>query len=381
MSEPAPQTRAVYDNLIETLAAIRDNYLESERRFTDPLDVVEGYRYVGQVLGVVSELLIEADPDHPRLASMASPARKLQGDNPDALYHYARIRGDRSYRISGSVGEAVYTSFTVHARDEGGAIAGTVLTDVNDRDFKVGADSHYEVVLSADRPTGNWIELHPDAYCVIVRSYFGLETSVQSQPTIDVEIEIECLDDVAPPPPLDDATLATRLAEGVALLRHNTLGQRIPGAGPTGPFGAKGPNDLATPFSFRASGMEVPGAVDVYYSTGRFDLAPDEALVMTGRLPVGVFANIMLWNRHMQTLEYRHRTTSLNGVQLAVDENRNYRIVIAHEDPGVPNWLDTAGHRTGTMFWRFLLPEEDPAKPHCEVVALTDIQESTIDAS
>jgi len=30
--------------------------------------------------------------------------------------------------------------------------------------------------------------------------------------------------------------------------------------------------------------------------------------------------------------------------------------VIAHEDPGVPNWLDTGGHREGTIFWRYLLP-------------------------
>ncbi|MDG2026046.1 MAG: DUF1214 domain-containing protein [Acidimicrobiales bacterium] len=380
-SDLAPQARAAYDDLIETLTTIRDDYLGSERRFDDPLDVVEGYRYVGQILGVASELLIEADPDHPRLASMASPARKLQGDNPDALYHHARISGDRSYRIFGSIGQAIYTSFTVHARDENGAIAGAVLADVNDRDFDVDPDGRYEVVLSATEADGNWIELAPDAHCVIVRSYFELETSVQNQPAIEVAIDIECLDDVGPPPPLSDEALANRMREGVALLRHNTLGQRIPGEGPTGPFAAEGPNDVAKPFSFRASGMDVPGAVDLFYSTGRFDLAPDEALVMTGRLPKGDFANVMLWNRHMQTLEYRNRSSSLNGAQMKLDEDRRFRIVISQQDPGVPNWLDTAGHRTGTIFWRFLLPEEDPEKPVCEVVPLADIRESAANAS
>jgi hypothetical protein len=43
-------------------------------------------------------------------------------------------------------------------------------------------------------------------------------------------------------------------------------------------------------------------------------------------------------------------------------------MVIAHRDPGVPNWLDAAGHREGIMFWRFLLPEEKPEKPRCKVV-------------
>jgi hypothetical protein len=44
--------------------------------------------------------------------------------------------------------------------------------------------------------------------------------------------------------------------------------------------------------------------------------------------------------------------------------------VIAHRDPGVANWLDTEGHARGTIFWRFLLPDEDPARPVCEVVTL-----------
>jgi hypothetical protein len=34
--------------------------------------------------------------------------------------------------------------------------------------------------------------------------------------------------------------------------------------------------------------------------------------------------------------------------------------VIAHEDPGVPNWLDTAGHERGTLIARFVMAEEAP---------------------
>ena len=35
-------------------------------------------------------------------------------------------------------------------------------------------------------------------------------------------------------------------------------------------------------------------------------------------------------------------------------------MVIAHRDPGVPNWIDAAGLPTGMIFWRFLLPDEAP---------------------
>jgi hypothetical protein len=81
----------------------------------------------------------------------------------------------------------------------------------------------------------------------------------------------------------------------------------------------------------------------------------------------------MLWNKHMQTLEYRNRTSSVNGAQLSLDEDRSYRIVISERDPGVGDWLDTGGHSKGTIFWRFLLPEEDPPKPACAVVPVDQV--------
>ena len=74
----------------------------------------------------------------------------------------------------------------------------------------------------------------------------------------------------------------------VAFLRQATLGQGVPSDEPSPvPFVSNTPNDVATPFSFRDSGLPVPGAADIFYSMGRWDLRDDEALVMTGTLPAG----------------------------------------------------------------------------------------------
>jgi hypothetical protein len=97
---------------------------------------------------------------------------------------------------------------------------------------------------------------------------------------------------------------------------------------------------------------------------------------MTGTFPECSFANVMLWNRHMQTLEYRHRRSSINMRQVALEPDGSYRIVIAHQDPGTPNWLDCEGHRTGTIFWRFLLPETDPARTECRVVPVAELRQA-----
>ncbi|MCB1028857.1 MAG: hypothetical protein KDB24_13975, partial [Microthrixaceae bacterium] len=51
-----------------------------------------------------------------------------------------------------------------------------------------------------------------------------------------------------------------------------------------------------------------------------------------------------------------------------------FTVVIAHEDPGVANWLDTEGRPFGLVFWRYLLPEGPIATPTAEVRALADLR-------
>lgn len=294
----------------------------------------------------------------------------IEGDNVEL----ANASGIKTLEVPEDlVNPAAQVGNNIHGKAPDGALAGPLLGDVNDRDFEVADDGTYAVTLGAERQAGNWIELHPDAHCVIVRSYFELETSAQNDPNVHVRIDIRCLEQVGPPAPLSDEALAERMSEGVALLRQATTGQALPGNLPQVPFVSREPNDVAAPYSFRDSGLPVPGAADIVYSMGTWDLAPDQALIMTGTIPKGVFANVMLWNNHMQTLEYRNRTSALNAAQLEFDSSGRYRIVISERDPRVANWLDTGGHPKGSIFWRFLLPDEDPPKPECVVVPVDQV--------
>ena len=196
---------------------------------------MEGYRYVTEVLSGTSEFFMEADPDHPRMASIVTPARKLQGDNPDSIYHFARIDGgDGRTACTASASEESYISFTVHSAAVDGGFNGRVLADINDSQFTFAADGSYEIVFSAEPHDGNWVQLDPDARMLIVRSYFLRERSAQNDPTVAVRIGIECLDDVPPPPPLDDATFAGRLATGSRSCARCTLGQPLPGSAVAG---------------------------------------------------------------------------------------------------------------------------------------------------
>jgi hypothetical protein len=369
-----PRSTAALDDLIETLTEIRDGYVLDADRWIEPVEQVEAVRYVGQMLAAMSGLYWESKPEHPRFVSIVDPGQKLQGDNPDAIYHYARIDGARSYRVTGRIQQECYTSFTLHGRADDGGLAGPLRGDINDNALTIDADGRYSLTISADEADaegGDWIRLEPDTIAVIVRSYYQNEVSAQNDSAIAVDIDIECLDVDVPPASLDDGFLAERMQEGLAFLRQVTLGQQQFGTSGVGvPFSSTEPNVLPKPYSFRDSGLPVPGAADIHYAMCRWDLGPDEALVMRGTIPPGRFANVMLWNAHMQTLEYRDRRSSLNASQMHLEEDGTFEIWVSAKDPGHPNWLDTDSHRRGSVFWRFLLPDEDPEQPSSEVVTL-----------
>jgi hypothetical protein len=49
------------------------------------------------------------------------------------------------------------------------------------------------------------------------------------------------------------------------------------------------------------------------------------------------------------------------------------QVVVAHEDPGHPNWLNTCGHRQGGMCWRWIRAAEHP-QPRTRVVKLESLR-------
>ena len=63
---------------------------------------------------------------------------------------------------------------------------------------------------------------------------------------------------------------------------------------------------------------------------GPWQLQAGEALVVTGWLPPCRFANVVLWNRYLQTTDYTRHPGSLNRHHLG---SGNYTFVIAHQVP------------------------------------------------
>jgi len=351
-------TREAFGELVALLGEIDARYLGPSFRIADPDSVVAGHALALNLLAAGIDLYLDADPERPRFVPMVSPARKFLGDNPDAFYFLAPLSGACAYRLRGNLAGAVYTSFTFQKSDASGW-ASAIFASRNDRELEVARDGSFELVLARERPEGvserRFVELAPDAVSVTSRHYFENAICAQLDPTLRVPLSIEPLEPPGAAAPLGDATTAARMRGVVRFVREATLGMppRDPSQQPA--WVSVVPNRLGVPGVFAPS-ESAWGAVDNAYSMGPFLLAPGDALLMEGRLPECCFANVVLWNRFMQSLEYRDRTISLNRRQMTLGADQSFRIAIAARDPGIADWLDTGGRPFGLIFWRFLLP-------------------------
>jgi hypothetical protein len=104
----------------------------------------------------------------------------------------------------------------------------------------------------------------------------------------------------------------------------------------------------------------VGGADDIRYGNDYYRLGRDEALLIEVTPPNARYWQFQLCTLWFHTADYANRLTSLNGHEAQLDSDGRFRLVIAHEDPGVPNWLDTAGELEGMIQYRWIWTENNP---------------------
>jgi len=366
------ESAAAWSELMQELAEMQSRYLGPEWNVTRPGDVADGHRFLLHVLDQGIALWLEADPDRPVFTRIVSPTRKALGDNPDAVYYSAPLRGDRSYRIRGNLAGATYTSFTLEGGNRDGHYPDRVVATLNDAELGADANRDYELIVSPDAVAAPSLRLAPDVGTVTTRHYFERETPVAADPGVTIPLRVEPLDPPGPPPTHDD----TSIAAGIRRVRNYVHGltlrekPRTPDQQPS--WVSMRPNVFLRPAKWdKADGGF--GAVDNAYAMAPYVVMPGQALVIRGRMPACRFANVVLWNRFLQSYDYVNRRISLNRRSLVAEADGGFRIVIAHEDPGVPNWLDAEGRVSGLVYWRFMLPEGEVDPLVASVVPIAEV--------
>lgn len=331
-------------------------FLHSERLPGGTESLAAGYRHLMVLLALgVDEALRTSDPYEPVLsAGNVDNLLKWGMDCPDALYSGAALRPDATYRVWGNRGQARFVGFQVMA---GIGNAGDVVAD----ELEMGADGDFELYLSAEPRPGNWLPLAEGASSFVVRQFFY--DWVGERPA---SLHIECLTRPAPdgrPQPSTEERTARQLAALGAFVRESVrfwwdveeMGR------------AQGINAFRPP----VVRSDIGGATDNVTVWGSWDLADDEALVVEMTPPPAMYWSLALGNQWWESIDYARHQSSLNGHQAVLDDGV-FRAVVTHRDPGVANWLDTAGNRRGPAIVRWVKAEASPV-PTTTVVRFDEL--------
>ena len=330
----------------------------------DPFNQAEGYRYLSRLMrGALMAFVEYADPRAPVLHRVAHETVKLGADNPDNYYQTAAIRGDFDYRISGRRNSVQYLSFGTQAGHygQGGGMPPTGYIEA--ADIETDADGRFELIVSSAPRHGNWLPMKSDSGTLIVRQTF---LDRENEVPADLHIErINCAEEEKRPAPLTpeqiDAGLksASTLVAGASLLfakwardfkKHSNL---LPMFDPDVSLAAGGDPNI------------------VYYHS-HWEVAEGQALVIEVIPPECEHWNFQLNNYWMESLDYRYHTIHTNKHLAHYEQDGSIRLVVAHRNPGLPNWLETAGHTSGTMCFRWIRAREHP-QPGARLVDLSEL--------
>lgn len=367
------ESRRAFRDLLGLLEEIDARYLGPKWGLGTSDDVATGFRSVMHLLQGGLFTFFEEDAAHPRFRPIVSPTRKFTGDNADAIYFDTPVDPRRVYRVRGNTAGAVYMSLTVEAGVQEGGFGSNTAGVLNDERIDIAPDGSFEVLVGGPARPRNWLGLPEDASRITTRHYFENETPAAADQSILIPLEIHTVEPEGPPPPPDDVAIAAGIRRVANFIRSRTLEMPQPGEREQPPFVSTTPNQFPPPVK---PGDFTLAAADAAYSMAPYVLGPEQALVISGRWPTCRCANVSLWNRHMQTYDYATRTVCLNRKQTRLGADGRFRMVIAHRDPGVPNWLDTEGRPFGLVFWRFMLPEGAIETPRSEVVPFSEVGEA-----
>jgi hypothetical protein len=355
-------TGRVWEEFCDRLNAAGKVILRPETPVTE-LDRAEGWRYLTRLLRVALEMNLEfADPDFPVFYMASHTTAKIGADNPDNIYLNATITGDREYRIRGARGTVPYLSLGSKANRY--AIDGTMAStgEIESNALVCAQDGSFEVIASARRQPGNWLPLAADSSMILVRQTF-LDRPREKA----ASLSIECVGAPAQPSPLTAAKLGRSLAATAAFV-HGTARTF---ADWVQAFRAQ-PNTLGT--VDQALFVNSGGDPRIFYLHGYWELGEGEAWVIDSLVPQCDIWNIQLDNYWMESLDYRYLPVSVNKETARYNPDGSVTFVVADRDPGVGNFLDTAGHRSGTILLRWTGASSHPI-PNCRVVPLASLGE------
>ena len=372
MSADAPQVLIkAFETWQSTQRQALESMLAAEQPGT-PSDWAEGFRWLTRMSSLALDYVLEkGDPKFPVLFRSQDPWKKLIGDNPDVNYYFASLDPRYEYRLYGNRGEAPYVGLTFGTdilRGTAKGRTGTLAQSYLDQ-FEADAEGNFEITLSATPKQGNWIKLEPGTAHMAVRETFPDRS--QARPAV---LHIERITDEKPEP-LSPEVMAELLEAASTHLMWNVRAALGVWASSANRVNAVAGSPGSTMVKAQTNEVSSHSDTDMVYMSSRWRLAPGEALVVNIQPPPHdfVYWGFVILNPWAESYDYHYTQTHLSNATAAKGSDGSWTLVIAPEDPGVPNWLDTGGRLEGYALLRWVLAGADPPTPTCELVSIDSL--------
>lgn len=358
-----------WEELIESLRDLPSRMLETlpVSMQQDPQLQQEVGRLALAALSASSLETLSFDGDYPFFLPLLNLLTFGGQPNPDTIYRFTEITPGGIYRLRGTRGTlriATIGEMTPYI-EEGGVVRPTPISVYHDiNKLTVDAEDRFDVILSPERPTGytgDWWQLQPEASRLLMRFVRGDWNSERES-----TVAIERVDVPANRPRPSASAMEARLRalpRSVQFLATLFVDkpERLRAEGYVNKFKI-----------FDVSGMG--GLTGQFYYEGPYELADDEALVIEAQAPRNYkYWSMMITNETYDTLDWYNNHACLNDSQAQVDPDGVLRVVLSAKDPGVPNWLDTTGHRRGLVQGRWM-ECDTPAVPKATKLPLSEVR-------
>ncbi|HEX4508238.1 MAG TPA: DUF1214 domain-containing protein [Alphaproteobacteria bacterium] len=334
----------------------------------DPADQARAHYWFMQAQALAFNLTIAPRQSHPAFftGTVFEPNHYTWIlPNADFLYRYAFVDGARQYRVTGRRG----TSHFLEAQTISGFFGDPNLKLLKTYDFdrlEIAPDGSFEIGVGPEPLPGcpNWIatDRGQGNNTIIVREAF-YDWTGETAATLRIEPV-----DPGPMTVLDEPEMIRRLGAAARLMKfcHNTFSGGLTDQ----VLSAVGTNRFLLVDTSKDEHASNPSAG---YVPCVYDLKPGEALLVEVDRPQARYWNIHLGDVWWQVTDFTHHHSSLNGHQARFDSDGKARIVIAGEDPGVANWLDTVGVVKGVALLRWYFTDSYPA-PAARVVRVDELR-------
>ncbi len=362
---PASSSVPGWSEMVESLRTLPDRMLAKlpEAQRSDPQMRQEIARLALESLASSSIDALGADGDAPQFLPSIGQLFNIGQPNADTVYRSALISPDGSYRLRGTRGSISLAIISQNRPPKDPNQGATGFLDLSK--VKFDRQGRFDVLLSPTRPqgyTGDWWELKPGVNALLMRL-----VSADWAREVEPLVTIERVDRPATRPRPSAAWLEQKL---------RSLPQRVD-------FSALMFVDRVNKAAARGMLNKVEGFTAPYsalagqfYYEGAYELKDDEALIVESPLPAKCeYRSIILTNEIYETTDWYNNHSSLNHAQAAADPDGKLRIVISARDPGVKNWLDTAGYPRGMIQGRWTNCTSQPI-PEIKLVKLADVMAS-----